>query len=227
MHLFEALGVFIADPARFRRPDEAQAANEKYAPLENSLPFNALQLAHQAGGRRIIQPLGERGRADRRAIVELDLFRPGGLALLAARLQGDDAVDEDGIGPRLGDTFGLLQRDDVRGSFLDDREAIAFQLAKHRRLPRSRRTSQDVSLHSAHVVFSRVVWIHQDLCPARSGPTTDFLGTGAGPVAFGCRRELVAGAEGRPRFLMPSISGCSYETKSSRNNESNFARRGL
>src|SRR5262245_39493725 len=165
MHLFEALGVFIADPARFRRPDEAQAANEKYAPLENSLPFNALQLAHQAGGRRIIQPLGERGRADRRAIVELDLFRPGGLALLAARLQGDDAVDEDGIGPRLGDTFGLLQRDDVRRSLFDNPETIALQLAKHGRFARSRRAGQDVSLHWAHVVLLSYRWMHQVLCP--------------------------------------------------------------
>src|SRR5215831_18908193 len=111
MRLLKAHGVFIADPARFRRPDEAQAANEKYAPLEYPLPFDALQLAHQAGGRRMTQPLGERGRADRRAIVELDLSAAGRVALLAARLQVDDAVDEDGIDPRLGDAFGLLQRD--------------------------------------------------------------------------------------------------------------------
>src|SRR5215468_8553860 len=153
MQLLEALGRFVADPARFGRLDEAQAANEKYAPLENSLPFDALQLALQTGRRRITQPLGERGRAHRRAIVELDLFGPGGLALLAARLQGDDAVDESGIGPGLGDTFGLLQRDDVGRSFLDNREAIALELAKYRGLSRSRRTSQDVSLHSAHVVL--------------------------------------------------------------------------
>src|SRR5262245_55680926 len=153
MHLLKALGVFIADPARFRRPDEAQAANEKYAPLEYSLPFDALQLAHQAGGRRITQPLSERGRADCRAIVELDLFGAGGAALLAARLQVDDVVDEDGIGPRLGDAFGLLKRNDVRRSLFDNPEAIALQLAKHGRFARSRRAGQDVSLHWAHVVL--------------------------------------------------------------------------
>jgi hypothetical protein len=144
----------------------------KNASLEDSLPLDARQL---------------------------DLVRPSRVALLAACLQGDDVVDEDGISPRLGDTFGLLKRNDVRRGLFDNPEAIALQLAKHCRFARPRRAGQDVSLHcrlthggaplGQFLLFSQSRRrIAQSptlgLVFRAERPTTDFLGTGAGPMAF-------------------------------------------
>jgi hypothetical protein len=67
----------------------------------------------------------------------LHLVRRPRHSKLAALLEIDDQVDKARIRPRLDDALGLLERDDVGRSFLDDAEAFALQLGQDRRLARA------------------------------------------------------------------------------------------
>jgi len=54
---------------------------------------------------------------------------------LPPSLQFGDRIDERGMRPRFGDAPRLLQGNDVGGRFLDDIEAVEFQLTDYRCLP--------------------------------------------------------------------------------------------
>ena len=73
-------------------------------------------------------------------VVELDLARGGEPPVT---LQRHDPVDEAGIGPRLGDTLGLVEGDDVGRRLLDHAEPVDLELPQDGRFPRSRRAGQD------------------------------------------------------------------------------------
>src|SRR5260370_7389050 len=147
MHALEALALLEADPARPGRFDEAHCANKKYAPLEDPFPLDALQFVRQGFRSGIAQKGGKGGRAYRRAVVELDDVRRSDGADLSDPLQIDDAIDECGVGPGLGDAIGLLERDHVGCGLLDDTESFALQLSQDSGLSRARRTGQDEPFH--------------------------------------------------------------------------------
>src|SRR5262245_6606097 len=147
MDLLEAPSLLEADPARLSARDEAQGANKEYALLEDRFPPDPLQFPRQPGRGRIAEENRQRGRADDRSIVKLHGVRRIGGADLAVSLQIDDAIDERGIGPGLGDAVGLLQRDHVACRLLDDAEAVPFELAQDRRLSSTGRAGQDETPH--------------------------------------------------------------------------------
>src|SRR6478609_2468289 len=91
VHGLEAPRVLETNPARGSRCDETKALHEEHALFVERLLLQALQLAGQRLGRRIPEMVGQRRRAEGRAVMELNRV---GKPPAATRLQGDDAVDE-------------------------------------------------------------------------------------------------------------------------------------
>src|SRR6202161_3123862 len=71
-------------------------------------------------------------------------------APLSSPLQIDYRVNEGRIGPWLGDSLRLLQRNDVRGRLFHDTEAFDFQLAQERSFSGTGCAGQNESLHGCY-----------------------------------------------------------------------------
>ncbi len=146
MNLLEAERFFEADAAGFGGLNEAEVAQEKDAAVEDVFAQDAGDLSGKKWRKIVAKVFGKSGGADYGPIVELDFVWARALELALA-LEGCDLIEEDWLQPRLGDAFGLLQSDDIGGSFFDDVEAFELKLAEDGGFAGAGGASEDVAGH--------------------------------------------------------------------------------
>src|SRR5262249_16907712 len=100
---------------------------------------------------------GQRERADRRTVEDLDPVRRRCRLLLTVALEERDRIDEARITPRLVRAQGLLVDDDVGSRLVDHGVSAVPQRRQDGRLAGARRAGDDVSLHRWQLLLG-MVW---------------------------------------------------------------------
>src|SRR6266568_4452871 len=162
-----------ADPAHRCRRDEPEQMNEEDPRLIDPLRGHAVNLPRQDRRYRQAEVAGQRQRADRRPVEDLDRgCRRCGL-LQTLPLEERDRVDKPRIAPRLVAAQGLQVDVDVGRRLVDHGVSAAPQRRQDRRLASARRAGDDVSPHRGN---SSWAWCRAG---ALEGPANRVIGMAA------------------------------------------------